>query len=67
MVKGKIEVTRIANPDSRLKCFKKRRLGIIKKAMQLELMTGCTINLQIINNEDNSLFSYGSISDVPDC
>ena len=67
MVKGKIEVTRINNPAFRLKCFKKRRLGILKKAMQLELITGCTVKLQIINNEDNSLINYGFISQNIDC
>ena len=42
-------------------------MGIIKKAMQLELITGCSVHLQVINKEDSSLISYGQISEGITC
>ena len=33
MVKGKIQAELIQDARARLKCFKKRRMGILKKAM----------------------------------
>ena len=63
MVRGKIQTEYIQDPKTRSKCFKKRRMGILKKAMQLELITGCSVHLQVINKEDSSLISYGQISE----
>ena len=40
--------------------FKKRRIGLIKKAMQLNVISGCQISLRIYNEEDGSLMEYYS-------
>lgn len=38
--------------------FKKRRLGLIKKAMELTALTGTRIELKIYNDEDQSLIVF---------
>jgi hypothetical protein len=40
--------------------FKKRRIGLIKKAMQLSKLTNCNIRMTIYNPEDRSLVEYFS-------
>ena len=60
MVKGKIQAELIQDARVRLKCFKKRRMGILKKAMQLELITGCHVQIKIFNEQDESCLVYGS-------
>ena len=42
--------------------FKKKRIGLVKKLMQLSLTSGCDISLQIYNKEDESVLEY--ISDT---
>jgi hypothetical protein len=42
--------------------FKKRRLGLLKKAMQLSVLTDAKIVLKIYNPEDKSLIEYFSHS-----
>lgn len=46
--------------DNRLRkiTFKKRRLGIVKKAIQLSLLTGSIVELKIFNKSDNSLIEF---------
>ena len=41
-------------------CFKKRRIALIKKAMQLSQLTDCEITLQVFWKEDGSLLEYRS-------
>lgn len=40
--------------------FKKRRVGLLKKAMELSILAGCTISLSIFQEEDGSLLEYFS-------
>ena len=58
MGRKKIEIERIDDERVRRVCFKKRRIGICKKAMQLSKLTGCKISMKIWNQEDCSLMEY---------
>ena len=40
--------------------FKKKRIGLVKKLMQLSLISGCDISLQIFNKEDGIVLEYTS-------
>ena len=42
--------------------FKKRRIGIIKKAIQLSKLTGAVVEIKIYNKEDGSLVELASES-----
>ena len=50
----------IKNNNERGLTFKKRRIGLVKKAMQLNLITQCEISLKIFYKEDGSLLEYNS-------
>jgi hypothetical protein len=62
MGKGRSKVTNQYIDDAKLRkvCYKKRRIGLVKKAMQLSLLTDCEIELRIHFKEDNSLVRYVS-------
>lgn len=60
MGRKKIEIQPIDDERVRRVCFKKRRIGLFKKAIQLSKLTGCKISLRIWNDEDNSLMEYDS-------
>ena len=60
MGRGVREATLIADDHSRRLTFKKRRVGLLKKAMQLSLISGCEIQLKIFWKEDSSLVEYDS-------
>lgn len=47
MGRNKIEIDYIANSKQRKTTFKKRRLAVVKKAMELSKLSGCSITLQI--------------------
>jgi hypothetical protein len=58
---GKREnIDKIGNARERKVTFKKRRIGFIKKAIQLSELTGAIIQLKIFNEEDGSLIEYSS-------
>ena len=46
--------------------FKKRRIGLIKKAMQLSLLADCEVSLKIFWKEDGSLLEYNSAKSLPE-
>ena len=58
--RGKIENEYIDSNKQRIICFKKRRISLIKRAMQLSLLANCEITLSIYNQEDKSLMEYMS-------
>lgn len=58
MGKKSILIEKIADERVRRVCFKKRRIGLMKKAIQLSKLSGCEIELKIYNTEDESLLHY---------
>ena len=48
----------ITDPYARRIAFKKRRMGLIKKAMALQSISGCQISLKIFSPDDSSLIEY---------
>jgi uncharacterized surface anchored protein len=61
MGRNKITIEKIAEEKQRLICLKKRRIGAIKKLMQLSILTGCFVDIKIFNEEDKSLLEYKSL------
>ena len=60
MGRNKISMDLIQTQKERQVCFKKRRIGAVKKLMQLSVLTGCKIELKIYLEEDHSLLEYRS-------
>ena len=60
MGRNQTQTKLIASEYKRRITFKKRRICVIKKAMQLSLMSGCEISLSIFWKEDGSLIDYVS-------
>jgi hypothetical protein len=60
MGRNKITMSRIQDDKERRVCFKKRRIGAVKKLMQLSKLTGCKIVLKIYHEEESSLLEYRS-------
>lgn len=52
--------------DERLRriTFKKRRIGLVKKASQLSILTGSLVQLKIFNEKDNSFVEFYTNSEV---
>ena len=53
----------ITNDYKRRITMKKRRIGLVKKAMQLSLLADCQISLSIFCKEENSMMEYTSESE----
>ena len=60
MGRRKIEFTRVKDERGRKVCFKNRRIGLIKKAIQLSKLSDCVVQVKIYNKEDKSLVEYYS-------
>jgi hypothetical protein len=58
MRRGKTEAEYVNNPNERCLTFMKRRICLIKKAMQLSLISGCDVSLKIFLKEDETLIEY---------
>ena len=63
MGRKKIEIEKIQDERDRRVTFKKRRIGLLKKAIQLSKLTDATVMLKVFNKEDSSLIEYYSKSD----
>ena len=63
MGRKKIKIEKIVEDRIRRMTFKKRRIGLLKKAIQLSKLTGAKIVLKVYNQEDNSLIEYYSQSE----
>ena len=63
MGRKKIEIERIDDERIRRVTFKKRRIGLLKKAIQLSKLTDAKIVLKVYNDEDDSLIEYFSNSE----
>ena len=62
MGRKKIEIEPIPDYRVRRVCFKKRRIGVFKKAIELSKLTNCIIEMKVYNPEDRSLVEYFSQS-----
>jgi hypothetical protein len=60
MGRKKISIELIDDERVKRVTFKKRRLGLLKKAMQLSVLTNAKIMFKIYNPEDQSLIEYVS-------
>jgi polyhydroxyalkanoate synthesis regulator protein len=60
MGRGIRENEMITGDNMRRLTFKKRRIGLLKKTMQLSLLSQCEISLRIFWKEDGSLLEYNS-------
>ena len=62
MGRKKIQIEKIDDERIRRVTFKKRRIGLLKKAIQLSKLTDAKISLKVYNDEDMSLIEYFSNS-----
>ena len=62
MGRKKEENNMLTDVRERKVTFKKRRIGIIKKAIQLSKLTGSVVELKVFNPEDGSLIEFFSDS-----
>ena len=60
MGRKKIEIERISDDRIRRVTFKKRRIGLLKKAIQLSKLSDAKICLKIYHKEDESFIEYHS-------
>lgn len=60
MGRKKIEIERIDDERVRRVTFKKRRIGVLKKAIQLSKLTDAKVELKVYHHEDDSLIEYFS-------
>jgi hypothetical protein len=60
MGRKKIQIEEIIDERNRRVCFKKRRMGLLKKAIQLSKLTNCWISMKIFNPEDGSLIELST-------
>lgn len=60
MGRKKIEIRRISDDRIRRVTFKKRRIGLLKKAIQLSKLTDAVVMLKVYHKEDDSLIEYYS-------
>ena len=58
MVRGKANSQTETNSKLNRLSFKKRRIGLIKKAMQLSKLSNCQVSLKIFWAKDGSLVEY---------
>ena len=63
MGRKKIQIEYIQDEKVRFVTFKKRRLGLLRKAMQLSELTSAKIELKVYQPEDQSLVQYFSHGD----
>ena len=60
MGRKKIPFELIRDEKVRHVTFKKRRLGVLRKAMQLSRLTGAKVCLKVFWEEDKSFIEYSS-------
>ena len=58
MKQQKLSIKEIKDERAKKITFKKRRIGIVKKAIQLSKLTGALVELKIYNKKDNSLVEF---------
>ena len=60
MGRKKLEIENVDDERVRRVMFKKRRVGLLKKAMQLSKLTNAMVDLRIYQPDDASLVEYMS-------
>lgn len=55
MVRRKIPIQRIEKPKARQATFSKRRMGLVKKAMELAKLCDCEVELTIISHDGRGI------------
>ena len=63
MGRKRIDIKLIENKKNRNSTFKKRRIGLLRKAMELSMLTGTVIQLKIYRPQDLSLVEYFSTNE----
>lgn len=63
MGRKKIAIQEIWNERIRRVTFKKRRIGLFKKAIELSKLTGAYVQVKVFYDQDNSLIEYFSHSE----
>ena len=63
MGRRKIQIESIDDERIRRVTFKKRRIGLLKKAIQLSKLTNAVVELKVYQEEDQSLIEYYSTSE----
>ena len=64
MGRNKIQINEIRDQKVKQVTFKKRRLGVLRKAMQLSKLTGARVQLKIYFEGDQSFVEYHSKNDT---
>ena len=60
MGRKKIQIDRVSDDKIRHVTFKKRRLGLLRKSMELSRLTGALVQLKVFWHEDKSFVEYYS-------
>jgi hypothetical protein len=63
MGRKKLQIENVDDERVRRVMFKKRRVGLLKKAMQLSKLTNAMVDLRIYQPDDGSLVEYISSDD----
>ena len=63
MGRKKLQIENVDDERVRRVMFKKRRVGLLKKAMQLSKLTNARVDLRIYQPDDGSLVEYISSED----
>jgi hypothetical protein len=64
MGRKKIQIKLIQDERIKRVTFKKRRIGLLKKAIQLSMLTEAKVMLKVYNSKDKSLIEYYSHSET---
>ena len=60
MGRKKIRLSKIEDERKRKLTFKKRRIGLLKKGLQLSVLSGCFVKIQVYYESDKSLMEFRS-------
>ena len=60
MGRKKVSISYIEDEKERRTTLKKRRMGVLKKAMQLSILCGSVVQVKVFSPDDYSLLEYNS-------
>ena len=64
MGRKRVALKLIERRKDRNSTFKKRRIGLLRKSMELSLLTGAVIQMKIYNPDNLSLIEYFSTAET---